>query len=107
VIHVVPPHWDGGDHWACQSLKGLSNCYENAIDLALKNNITTLAFVSVGTGGNQFPHAMAAHQALEVLIKHQHKFQKLIMCLSNKNSYGIWLKAYHDFQYRINLKKSA
>ena len=28
VIHVVPPHWTGGDHWACQSLKELSNCYE-------------------------------------------------------------------------------
>ena len=107
VIHVVPPHWDGGDHWACQSLKELSNCYENAIALALKNNITTLAFVSVGTGGNQFPHAMAAHQALEVLVRHQHKFHKLIICLSNKNSHGIWVKAYQDFQYRLNLKKSA
>jgi len=107
VIHVVPPHWSGGDHWACQSLQELSNCYENAIKLALKNNITTLAFVSIGTGGNQFPHGIAAHQALEVLWKYQYQFQKLIVCLSCKSSLKTWTNAYNDFQYKKGLKRSA
>ncbi len=100
VIHTVPPRWSGGDYWACQSLKELSNCYENSIKLALQNNIKTLAFVSLGTGGNKFPHSVAAHQALEVLLKYESKFQRLIMCLSSKSSLAIWSQAYQQFKYK-------
>lgn len=93
VIHVAPPRWSGGDFWAAQSLSELKACYENAIKLALDNNIETLAFVSLGTGGNQFPHTLAAQQALSVLSEYQYRFRKLIVCLANSGSLPIWRKA--------------
>ncbi len=100
VIHTAPPHYSGGDHWGCQSLKQLKDCYENAIKIAIKHNVDSLAFVSLGTGGNQFPHMMAAQQALEVLIKYQGEFQKLIVCLASPSSLKIWLKAYEQLHIR-------
>jgi len=100
VIHTVPPHYSGGDHWGCQSLSQLKACYENTLKLALKHNIESLAFVSLGTGGNQFPHTLAAQQALEVLLKYQGEFQNLIVCLAKPSSLKIWLKAYDHFHYQ-------
>ncbi len=99
VIHTVPPHYSGGDVWVCQSLKELKACYENSIKLALENNIESLAFVSLGTGGNQFPHALAASQAMEVLLKYEHQFQKLIVCLAKPSSLNIWLHAYEQMHF--------
>ena len=99
VIHTVPPHYSGGDHWGCQSLRQLKACYENSVKLALEHNIESLAFVSLGTGGNQFPATLAAQQALEVLLKYQGEFQNLIVCLAKPSSLKIWLKAYDHFHY--------
>ncbi len=100
VIHTVPPHYSGGDHWGCQSLNQLKDCYENAIKIAIKHNVDSLAFVSLGTGGNQFPHMMAAQQALEVLMKYQGEFQNLIVCLASPSSLKLWLKAYEQLHVR-------
>ncbi len=100
VIHTVPPHYSGGDLWVYQSLKELRDCYENAIKLALDNNVESLAFVSLGTGGNQFPHALAASQAMEVLLKYEHEFQNLIVCLAKPSSLKIWLHAYEQLHFK-------
>lgn len=99
VIHTVPPHWSGGDQWATQSLDLLKDCYEASIQLALDNGVDSLAFVSLGTGANQFPHAIAAHQALEVLMKYQHRFQRLVVCLSRPSSYATWMDVYKKYNF--------
>ncbi len=99
IIHTVPPHWSGGDQWGCNAIQKLRECYENSIRLAIESDITTLAFVSLGTGSNQFPHAIAAHQALEVLTRYEQHFHRLIVCLSKTSSYGCWMKAFQNFRY--------
>jgi O-acetyl-ADP-ribose deacetylase (regulator of RNase III) len=47
----------------------LAACYENCIKLADSNNITSIAFPSLGTGGHAYPIEIAAPIAVKTTIK--------------------------------------
>lgn len=57
VIHAVGPVWNNG---AAGEEKLLAMCYENSLQLAVKNNIKTIAFPCISTGAYRFPFDKAA-----------------------------------------------
>lgn len=61
VIHTVGPVWHGG-------VKGeealLTSCYQNSLDLAVQNNLNTIAFPSISTGVYGYPIDKAAKIAV-------------------------------------------
>jgi len=61
VIHAVGPVWMGGiaDEHAL-----LANCYRNAMTLATRHALPSLAFPAISTGIYRFPPALAARIAV-------------------------------------------
>lgn len=70
VIHTVGPVWNGNKE---EKSKLLSECYKNSLELAVQNNIKTIAFPGISTGIYHFPKDKAA----EIAIKTVNDFDKI------------------------------
>jgi O-acetyl-ADP-ribose deacetylase (regulator of RNase III) len=57
IIHTVGPIWKDGAHDE-DSL--LANCYRNSLEMAVENDVKTIAFPSISTGAYHFPLERAA-----------------------------------------------
>ena len=62
VIHTVGPIWRGGKHDEAQRL---ADCYRNSLQLALKNEIRTIAFPAISCGAYGYPIEEAAQIAFK------------------------------------------
>jgi O-acetyl-ADP-ribose deacetylase (regulator of RNase III) len=61
VIHTVGPVWSGGSRREPELLAG---CYRNALSLAAKTKLDSIAFPSISTGAYGYPIEKAARVAL-------------------------------------------
>jgi O-acetyl-ADP-ribose deacetylase (regulator of RNase III) len=64
VIHTVGPVWNGGKK---NEAEKLTNCYNNSLSLALKNNIKSIAFPNISTGIYGYPKNEAAQVAVNTV----------------------------------------
>src|SRR5882757_5833139 len=64
VIHAVGPVWSGGDHDEDELLMG---CYGNAMMIAAKHDIISIAFPAISTGVYGFPADRAARNAVGIV----------------------------------------
>lgn len=64
IIHTVGPVWNNGTSNEEQLLQ---SCYLTALDLALKNDIKSLAFPSISTGAYRYPFDKAAAIAIKTI----------------------------------------
>jgi O-acetyl-ADP-ribose deacetylase (regulator of RNase III) len=62
VIHTVGPVWRGGKHHEPETL---ANCYRNTLQLAVENEIKTIAFPAISCGAYGYPIPEAAQVALK------------------------------------------
>ena len=62
VIHTVGPIWHGGKH---DEARTLADCYRNSLQLAVENEIKTIAFPAISCGAYGYPIEEAAHIALK------------------------------------------
>jgi O-acetyl-ADP-ribose deacetylase (regulator of RNase III) len=62
VIHTVGPIWRGGNH---DEPHILANCFRNSLQLAVENEIDTIAFPAISCGAYGYPIEEAARIALE------------------------------------------
>jgi O-acetyl-ADP-ribose deacetylase (regulator of RNase III) len=61
VIHAVGPVWQGGHH---QEAELLASCYRQALTIAVRHNIRTIAFAAISCGVYHFPLVQAAQIAV-------------------------------------------
>ncbi len=61
VIHTVAPIWHGGNQGEPELL---SRAYRNSLGLAIKSELKTVAFPSIGTGAYGYPIEQASSIAL-------------------------------------------
>ena len=64
VIHTVGPVWQGGsanEHFY------LASCYRRSLELAIANNINSIAFPAISCGAHRFPIDEAADSAIDTL----------------------------------------
>lgn len=66
VIHTVGPVWSGGNN---NESKLLENAYLNSLNLAVENEIETIAFPNISTGVYGFPKKKAAEIAINTVAK--------------------------------------
>lgn len=62
VIHTVGPVWRGGTN---NETGLLMSCYEKTLQLAVENEIETIAFPNISTGIYGFPKVPAAETAIK------------------------------------------
>ncbi len=62
VIHTVGPVWKGGTRHEPEIL---ANCYRNSLQLAVENEIKTIAFPAISCGAYGYPIPEAAQIALK------------------------------------------
>ncbi|TPN88931.1 O-acetyl-ADP-ribose deacetylase [Aquimarina algicola] len=85
VIHTVGPVWNQGGE---EKEALLVNCYQNSLQLALKNKIKSIAFPNISTGIYKFPKDLAAKIAIETVknFKSQNVINEVIfVCFDNEN----------------------
>jgi O-acetyl-ADP-ribose deacetylase (regulator of RNase III) len=89
VVHTVGPVWRGGNN---REAELLAICYRNSLQLAVQNNIKTIAFPAISTGVYGFPKRQAAQIALREVVS----FLK-----SNKQLEQVILVSFDDENYQI------
>jgi len=62
VIHTVGPIWRGGKQ---DEARTLASCYRNSLQLAVDNEIKTIAFPAISCGAYGYPIEQATHIAFE------------------------------------------
>ena len=66
VIHTVGPVWNGGKR---SEAGRLADCYRNSLQLAVENNLKTVAFPNISTGIYGYPKNEAAQIAVKTVIE--------------------------------------
>ncbi|AOS96203.1 O-acetyl-ADP-ribose deacetylase [Microbulbifer aggregans] len=97
LIHTVTPQWSSGDQWGARALAQLGQCYESVLDLAASKGIRTVLFPALGAGTNRFPHSIASHRALEVLVPRGQDFEQLTVCLHTPAALAEWRRVERQF----------
>jgi len=77
IISTVGPVWHGGGNGEAELLQ---SCYRKSLQLAIENNVKTIAFPAISTGVYGYPKEAAAEIALSVMREYQDKFMEIIAC---------------------------
>ena len=90
VIHTVGPVWRGGKHGEPETL---ANCYRNSLQLAVENEIKTLAFPAISCGAYGYPIEEAAHIAFKTtreFLAVSDEIQKVIFVVWDEDIYDAY-----------------
>jgi len=95
VIHTVGPVWHGG---LSGEPEKLALCYRKSLEVAIENNIKTIAFPNISTGVYGYPKNEAAEIAINetsrFLTKHP-EIDKVIFCVFDDENYSIYNPLLH------------
>lgn len=92
IIHAVGPVWHGGKS---REDDLLISAYKNSLDLALHNNISSIAFPAISCGVYRFPIERAAKIAVSEVIsflKEHPEIKKVVFVCFNENIYQVYQK---------------
>ncbi|WP_374174284.1 O-acetyl-ADP-ribose deacetylase [Flavobacterium tructae] len=101
VIHTVGPAWNGGKSLEVELLQ---NCYLSVLELAVINNIKTIAFPNISTGIYKFPKDLAAEIAINVIdnFESKNQFEKIVFVCFDEENFKIYKDIIeNDFNYKI------
>ena len=92
VIHTVGPIWRGGRHGEPETL---ANCYRNSLQVAVENQIKTVAFPAISCGAYGYPIQEAAQIALKTtreFLANADKIDKVLFVLWGEEIYEAYRK---------------
>jgi O-acetyl-ADP-ribose deacetylase (regulator of RNase III) len=92
VIHTVGPVWNGGRY---NESKKLASCYQRSLEVAIENNVETIAFPNISTGVYGFPKQEAAEIAIREVtgfLDNHIEIKQLIFCVFDNDNYEIYSK---------------
>ena len=77
IIHTVGPVWQGGNQGEPELL---AQCYQHSFELALENQVKTIAFPAISTGVYGYPKQAAAVIAVQQFRNFEDQFNQVIAC---------------------------
>ncbi len=77
IIHTAGPVWHGGIQGEAALLQ---SCYRSSFDLALQNDVKTIAFPAISTGVYGYPKEEAARIAVQIMGEYEPRFEEIIAC---------------------------
>lgn len=89
IIHTVGPNYNV-IHDIKKASQLLYSCYKSVLDIAMENNIKSVAFCCISTGIFGFPKNIAANIAIRAIYEHQYNGEVQICCYKEED------KAYYD-----------
>jgi O-acetyl-ADP-ribose deacetylase (regulator of RNase III) len=87
VISTVGPVWYGGDQGEA---KLLEKAYRNSFELALQNDLESIAFPAISTGVYAYPKQAAARIALTVMKEYENRFAWIIAACHSEEDVKIY-----------------
>jgi O-acetyl-ADP-ribose deacetylase len=93
VIHTVGPVWHGGKH---NEDELLARCYRNALALAEKHGLHSIAFPAISTGVYSFPVDRAAQIAVRevrTFLEKNQTIEKVLLICFGKEAYQCFQQA--------------
>ena len=90
VIHTVGPIWRGGKH---DETRILANSYRNSLQLAMENEIKTIAFPAISCGAYGYPITDAADIAFKTtreFLAANDEIQKVIFVVWGEDVYDAY-----------------
>lgn len=93
VIHTVGPVWRGGKQGEPETL---ADCYRNSLQLAVENEIETLAFPAISCGAYGYPikeAAQIAFKATREFLAVSDELQRVIFVLWGEDVYDAYREA--------------
>lgn len=90
VIHTVGPVWNGGKY---NEREKLASCYQRSLEVAIENNVKTIAFPNISTGVYGFPKQKAAEIAIREVnefLNANTEIEKVIFCVFDDENYQIY-----------------
>jgi O-acetyl-ADP-ribose deacetylase (regulator of RNase III) len=97
IIHTVGPVWNGGKNNVTEAVTKednlLANCYRNSLNLAVENEIKTIAFPAISTGIYRFPLERAtdiAVSAVKKFLEKNESIEKVIFVCFDEETYGAY-----------------
>lgn len=86
IIHTVGPVWNNGTNNEEQLLQ---SCYSTSLELAIENDIKSIAFPSISTGAYRFPFdkaAIIAFKTISDFISKNTSIEKVyLVCFNDKD----------------------
>ena len=89
VIHTVGPIYQGRDN----DRKLLGDCYSNSLKLAVKNNITSIAFPAISCGAYGYPAREACRIAMDTtcqFLEANNTLKKVVFILFSADTYKVY-----------------
>jgi O-acetyl-ADP-ribose deacetylase (regulator of RNase III) len=96
VIHTVGPVWHGGNSGEPDKL---ASCYKRSLEVAVKNDIKTIAFPNISTGIYGYPKTDAAKIAIEevsLFLKKNNQLSRVVFCVFDDENYTIYKNLLKD-----------
>lgn len=97
VIHTVGPRFNIDRNPEVL----LASAYRNSLDLAVANNIHSIAFPAISCGVYGYPLLEAAFVALGVCVKSEYKHLAIYFYLYGEKTMEAWLQAYEKISTSV------
>jgi O-acetyl-ADP-ribose deacetylase (regulator of RNase III) len=86
VIHTVGPVWHGGNDFEDELL---ANCYRRSLEVAVQNNVRSIAFPAISTGIYGFPLERATRIAVRevhAFLESNHAIEKILFVCFDRHT---------------------
>ena len=93
IIHTPGPVWHGGNSGEPELLR---SSYKNSLNLAVDNDLRTIAFPSISTGIYGYPIEEAARIALDEGLKHIDDLDEIVYVCFSQGDYETYKNIYKE-----------
>jgi O-acetyl-ADP-ribose deacetylase (regulator of RNase III) len=87
------PVWQGGDNYEAALLMA---CYRNSFEIALQNDVQSIAFPAISTGVYGYPKEAATRIAIATMLEYQDRFERIIACCYSESDAALYRRVLEE-----------